>query len=203
MTTVALFGTSADPPHQGHRGVLAWLTHHFDQVAVWASDNPFKQDQSPLADRMAMLRLLVDSLCSSDCSSDQVRVYPELSHRYTLVTLERARQLWPEANFVFAIGADLVPQLSKWYRAPEIFQKVKILVFPRPGYLLREEDLLELRHQGAEIAIALTPQQYDVSSTAYRQCDDYPAILPTIQTYIDEHNLYPCQESSKEKLPTP
>ncbi|MEM8807615.1 MAG: adenylyltransferase/cytidyltransferase family protein, partial [Cyanobacteria bacterium P01_G01_bin.38] len=62
VTTVALFGTSADPPHQGHHGVLTWLGQHFDQVAVWASDNPFKGNQSPLADRMAMLRLLVDDI---------------------------------------------------------------------------------------------------------------------------------------------
>ncbi|MEM9161804.1 MAG: nicotinate-nucleotide adenylyltransferase [Cyanobacteria bacterium P01_F01_bin.4] len=198
VTTVALFGTSADPPHQGHLGVLTWLGQHFDQVAVWASDNPFKGNQSPLADRMAMLRLLVDAIRPPG----RVQVYPELSHRFTLVTLERAQQIWPQATFTLVVGADLIPQLPRWHRASELFQKVKILAFPRPGYPLDDKDLLPLRQQGAEVAIATPPQQYDVSSTAYRQCDDDQAILPAIQTYIDQHNLYPCPDNSKEKLPT-
>lgn len=43
MTRVALFGTSADPPTVGHQAILRWLSEHYDQVAVWAADNPFKK----------------------------------------------------------------------------------------------------------------------------------------------------------------
>ena len=42
MKSVALFGTSADPPTSGHGAILGWLSQHYDQVAVWAADNPFK-----------------------------------------------------------------------------------------------------------------------------------------------------------------
>ncbi|MEM6592470.1 MAG: nicotinic acid mononucleotide adenylyltransferase, partial [Cyanobacteria bacterium P01_C01_bin.73] len=40
MTRIALFGTSADPPHQGHQAILTWLARRFNHVAVWAADNP-------------------------------------------------------------------------------------------------------------------------------------------------------------------
>ena len=59
---IALFGTSADPPHLGHQSILSWLAHEFDQVAVWAADNPYKADQSPIRDRAQMLRLLITTL---------------------------------------------------------------------------------------------------------------------------------------------
>lgn len=59
---IALFGTSADPPHQGHCEILRWLATQFDHVAVWASDNPFKTHQSPLGDRSAMLRLMIGDI---------------------------------------------------------------------------------------------------------------------------------------------
>jgi nicotinate-nucleotide adenylyltransferase len=200
---IALFGTSADPPHAGHRGILVWLGQHFDHVAAWASDNPFKRDQSPLVNRMAMLQLLVETLPSPR----NVQVYPELSHRYTMVTVEQAQQRWPQAEFTLVIGADLVAQLPKWYRARELFAQVKIVVFPRPGYTLSESDLAPLRQHGASVAIAKPTQQYDISSSASRQDEELPEIPPAIQTYIHENHLYPCQQSPcqqncLEKLPS-
>ena len=39
--TVALLGTSADPPSHGHRSLLAGLAATYPLVATWASDNPF------------------------------------------------------------------------------------------------------------------------------------------------------------------
>lgn len=197
LRNIALFGTSADPPHEGHRGILTWLGQQFDHVAVWASDNPFKADQSPLADRMQMLQLIIDSLT---LSQETVQLHPELSHRYTVVTLERARQIWPEAAFTFVIGADLVHQMPRWYQSAQIFQQAKILVFPRPGYPLHERDLDELRQQGASVAIATPPQQFDISSSAYRHApDNHQAahgVPPAVQDYIHAHHLYPCLENS-------
>jgi nicotinate-nucleotide adenylyltransferase len=186
------------PPHAGHQGILAWLGQEYDHVAVWAADNPFKADQSPLADRMEMLRLLISTLKTTGT----VQLHPELSHRFTLVTLERAQQQWPQADFTLVIGADLVAQLPKWYQAQAIFERAQILVFPRPGYPLVEEQLRVLRERGARVAIATPPQQYDISSSAYRQAETDYGIPPIIQTYIEQHNLYPCPENSREKLST-
>ncbi|MEY2856531.1 MAG: nicotinic acid mononucleotide adenyltransferase, partial [Cyanobacteriota bacterium] len=55
MKTIALFGTSADPPTIGHQTILQWLSQHYDRIVVWASDNPFKQHQTPLKFRSEML----------------------------------------------------------------------------------------------------------------------------------------------------
>ncbi|MGB3262812.1 MAG: adenylyltransferase/cytidyltransferase family protein, partial [Microcoleus sp.] len=55
MQKIALFGTSADPPTAGHKTILSWLSQHFDWVAVWASDNPFKSHSTSLEHRSAML----------------------------------------------------------------------------------------------------------------------------------------------------
>jgi nicotinate-nucleotide adenylyltransferase len=195
---IALFGTSADPPHAGHREILVWLGQRFDQVAAWASDNPFKPGQSALSDRMNMLQLLVETLPSPR----NVQVYAQLSHRYSIVTVEQAKKLWPQAEFTFVIGADLVGQLPRWYRAQELLSQVKVLVFPRPGYVLTESMLGELREHGVGVAIANPAQQYNLSSSAYRQCEDLPEIPPSIQTYIHEHHLYPCQQDPPAKLPT-
>jgi Cytidylyltransferase-like len=54
MIHTALFGTSADPPTLGHQAILEWLATQFDEVAVWAADNPFKVQQTPLYHRQTM-----------------------------------------------------------------------------------------------------------------------------------------------------
>ncbi|ASC72675.1 putative nicotinate-nucleotide adenylyltransferase [Halomicronema hongdechloris C2206] len=200
MVSIALFGTSADPPHQGHLAILSWLATEFDHVVVWAANNPFKRHQTSLADRFTMLQLIIDQI---EVPAGRISLYPDLGHSRTIVTLERARQKWPEADFTLVIGADLVSQLPRWYRAQEIFAQAHILVVPRPGYRLSQDDLIELRQQGAHISLATMPHRFDMSSSQYRQADDRDVLPPVVQAYIDQNNLYPCPEDSREKLSTP
>ncbi len=187
---VALFGTSADPPHVGHQSILTWLAEDFDQVAVWAAENPYKKKQSPLGDRAEMLRLLIETLPNKE----SVEVYQSLSDRYSIHSIARARQIWPNAQFTLVVGADLVEQLPKWYQAKEIFEQVEILVFPRPGYTIGGPALAALQQQ-ATVTIAHPPTQYNIASSSYRatNCSEVPDDLPpVIQRYISEHDLYPC-----------
>jgi nicotinate-nucleotide adenylyltransferase len=199
MLNIALFGTSADPPTAGHRVILGWLSEHFDQVAVWASDNPFKGHQTPLGHRMTMLGLLIDDLKPT---RQNVHLEPQLSQPRTFHTLEIAKAQWPEARFTLVIGSDLVAQLSSWYRSGELLQQVDLLIVPRPGYPLSETALETLRHQGAHVAIA-DLNSPDTSSTAYRENGEINGLTPHIEDYIHREHLYPWRDAPKEKQPIP
>jgi nicotinate-nucleotide adenylyltransferase len=200
---IALFGTSADPPHRGHAAILTWLATQFDHVAVWTANNPFKAHQAPLGDRFRMLESLIDEL---GVPPQRVQVHPELSHLRTLVTLERARRIWPQAQFWLVVGADLVEQLPRWYRADEVLAAVSLLVIPRPGYALTEASLANLR-QHTTVQVAAMPA-IDVSSSRYRQGEpdlapaDAPELTPAVQSYIAQHHLYLCPPTSTEPLAT-
>lgn len=195
---IALFGMSADPPHRGHGKILQWLAQHFDHVAVWASDNPFKAHQCPLHDRAAMLDLMIHEL---PVPPGTVALHEELSDRRSLVSVQRAQTIWPHAELTLVIGADLVEQLPSWYKAADLFQIVKILVIPRPGYQPADPALAAIRQMGGECAIADTLKTYEVSSSYYRETEDPNALPAAVSAYINERNLYPCTESSKEKQP--
>lgn len=215
---VALFGTSADPPHMGHRGILAWLVQEFDQVAVWAAENPYKPDQSPLGDRAEMLRLLIKTLPHSTDSEilgakervlgkrsiGKIEVCQSLSDRYSVHSIARAQQRWPKAKFSFVVGADLIAQLPKWYQAQEIFSQADILVFPRPGYPIDGPALQALQAQ-ATVRIAHPPYQHNIASSRYRtaNCNNVPDDLPAvIRDYISKRNLYPCHQTPSAKVST-
>jgi nicotinate-nucleotide adenylyltransferase len=192
---VALFGMSADPPHRGHGEILCWLTHHFDHVAVWASDNPFKEHQCPLSDRAKMLQLMIEDLSIHEGT---IAVYEDLSHRRSLISARQAQNIWPDADLTLVVGSDLVQQLPSWYKAYELFQIVDILVIPRPGHTLSAQMLEPVQAQGGQIAIADIPTTPDLSSSYYRRTEDADALSPSVRAYIDHHHLYPCPESSRE-----
>ncbi|MEM9274687.1 MAG: nicotinate-nucleotide adenylyltransferase [Cyanobacteria bacterium P01_F01_bin.143] len=186
MTKIALFGTSADPPTAGHQTILRWLSEYYDLVVVWASDNPFKEHQTKLEDRSQMLRLAVEEI---DTAQEKIRLCQELSDRRSLITIEKARNIWQDAEFTFVIGSDLLSQISSWYRITELLSQVKILVIPRSGYMIKQSDLDNLSNLGGNFTIAtLDPPQ--VSSTAYRLQGDSTVLTPAVAVYINQHNLY-------------
>ena len=197
MLRVALFGTSADPPTRGHLAILCWLSQHFDQVAVWASDNPFKSHQTALHHRTAMLRLLIGDL---NLSKHNIHVYPELSNSRTVITVEQAQERWQGAELTLVVGSDLVGQLPKWFRAKDLLDRVKLLVAPRPGYSITDKELDPLKQIGADVTIA-DLNAPNVSSTAYREQGETDGVTSPIQAYIDREQLYKCH-ARREKLPT-
>lgn len=185
MKKIALFGTSADPPTIGHQTILHWLSQHYDLVVVWASDNPFKQHQTPLPDRNQMLQLAIETL-----ALDNINLYPELSDRFTLITVNRAREKWgQEVDFSLVIGSDILPQMPSWYRIEELLAQVRLAIVPRRGYRIEQTDLASLRELGGEYAIA-TLNAPQVSSSTYRLEKDRSLVTPAVRDYIYQHGLY-------------
>jgi nicotinate-nucleotide adenylyltransferase len=184
---IALFGTSADPPTVGHKAILQWLSEHYDRVAVWASDNPFKGQQTSLSHRMKMLRLSIEEIATPH---NNLGVYEELSHLKSLISLEKAQKIWGDkAEYSLVIGSDLVNQIPRWYRAKELLKQVRILIIPRPGYAIAKEDLERLYNLGGVYSIANlnTPA---ISSTAYREKRDKNVVTKPVKDYIQKEKLY-------------
>lgn len=189
-TSLALFGTSADPPTEGHQAILEWLSYHYDLVAVWASDNPFKTQQTPLKHRSTMLRLLVSSLAAT---SNNLEYRAELSSPRSLDTVRRAREIWGDrAQLTLVIGSDLVAQLPKWHAISELLSLVRLLIVPRPGYAIEPEHFSQLEALEATWAIADLDAP-EVSSSAFRERCDLDAVAPAVQDYILREKLYACQ----------
>ncbi|MCU0524342.1 MAG: nicotinate-nucleotide adenylyltransferase [Elainella sp. Prado103] len=198
MASIALFGTSADPPTAGHRTILTWLADHYDHVLVWASDNPFKSHQTPLEHRAQMLQLLIDEI---EPPRQNLGLHQDLSSPRALITVERARQAYPDADFTLTIGSDLVDQLPRWYQIETLLHQVKLLIVPRPGYAITDDRLAALRQIGAQITVAdlAVPA---VSSTAYREAGDPEIVPPPVEAYIHREHLYECEDAIPENLLT-
>ncbi len=185
MTQIALFGTSADPPTVGHQSILRWLSQHFDQVAVWAADNPFKEHGATIDQRYAMLQMLIDDL---DC--ENVILDERLGDRRSLNTVNTAKEIWGEdVEYLLVIGSDLAGQIPRWYRAKDLLKQVTLLIFPRKGYPIQPEAIKKLsalksRWQEANY----TPPP--VSSSDYRIAGQSAVVIEAIADYITKEKLY-------------
>src|SRR6266853_5456243 len=143
---IGLLGGSFNPAHDGHRHVSLEALKRLGLDEVWwlvSPQNPLKagNGMEPLATRLARAKLIAHH--------PRIRVEaPELllGTRYTLDTVRELNQLYPQAHFVWLMGADILPQLVDWQGWRELFAEIPIAAFARPGWR-SEEHTSELQSQ--------------------------------------------------------
>ena len=184
INSIALFGTSADPPTLGHEALMCELTKIFPKVITWASDNPDKKHQIPLLKRAQLLKLLVKKI-----SHPKLELVQELSSPRTIHTLKKAFQLWPEASFSFVIGSDLAVQVPKWLNAKSILNKATIAIAMRDGWPISNQQLEEIKKLGGEIDL-LPFHIPESSSSKFREKPQKVLVPEEIVPLLLEENLY-------------
>ncbi len=182
--SIALFGTSADPPTLGHEALLGELIKIFPKVITWASDNPDKKHQIPLLKRSELLRILVKKI-----SNPKLEIVQELSSPRTIHTLKKAFKLWPEASFSFVIGSDLAVQVPKWLNAKSILNKATIAIAMRDGWPISNNQLEDITNLGGEID--LLPFSIPKSSSSkFRERPQEVLVPKELVPLLLEENLY-------------
>ena len=183
-TALALFGTSADPPTEGHRALLEGLADHYGQVVTWASDNPYKQHGAPLELRAQLLGALVAAI-----DDPRIQHVQALSSPRALITLERAAERWPHQPMVFVVGGDLAGQVPSWWRAAELLQRCRLAVVPRQGFALDPAALDAIRALGGQPELVPLPVPATASSAIRRRPS--PEQVPAeLWAELVRHNLY-------------
>ena len=140
---IAFFGGTFDPPHRGHLAIAraAGARLSLDQVLVApVATQPLKggSAHSSFADRLAMVRLAVANdpcLVASDLDAPR----PDGKPNYTIDTLRRLRrQLQPDDELFFLLGADSFLTLKLWHRSSELLLSCNFIVAGRPGFSLEQ-----------------------------------------------------------------
>ena len=184
MTSVALLGTSADPPTCGHEALLEQLLDHHDRVVTWASDNPGKRHALPLEQRCNLLQTLVQAISNPRLSQVQ-----ELSSPWAITTLKRAEALWPGQHLSFVVGSDLAAQIPSWKQSDQWLPHCRLAIAPRQGWPLTGAALQQLQEHGAHL------DQLDLcvpasASSDLRQQPRQEQLPEAVWPLLLKHNLY-------------
>lgn len=193
---IGIMGGTFDPLHDGHlacaeaaREALA-----LDRVLFVPCGVPsFKQGtvEASAADRLAMTRL--GTAGCEGFAVDDLEVFRE-GVTYTVDTLARLKERWPQAELAFIMGADAARALPTWDRPGELAELARFAVVERAGDGLSAAELAELEAAGFRID-AIEAETPAVSSQEIRRRvrngDSVAGLVPeAVERYIMEHHLY-------------
>jgi nicotinate-nucleotide adenylyltransferase len=133
---LAIFGGSFNPPHVAHQmvGLYVLETQPVDHlVCVPSYRHPFDKHLAPYADRVEMCRRLVAPFgARASVSTIEEELGGEVS--LTLTVLEALASRNPGARLRFVIGADILPEVDKWWRWADIEALAPPIIVGRAGF---------------------------------------------------------------------
>ena len=162
-TKIGLFFGSFNPVHNGHLMLANYIVEYTDLDSIWfvvSPQNPFKDKESLLQDRhrFDMIEMAVGNDSRFEVCDIEFNM-PKPS--YTIDTLTRLSELYPETEFHLICGMDNLVNFKKWKNAQEILDNYNLLVYPRKGY--EGGDLIN--HKSVRIIDA---PEIEISSTFIR-----------------------------------
>lgn len=129
--SVGLFGGSFNPAHAGHMHVALTGLNALNLDHIWwmvSPQNPLKPAQPSYESRAQTVRAL-----GLPPRMEISQLEHRLGTQYTIDTLRRARQIYPQTKFVFLMGADNFLQFPKWKNWQDIMALVPIAIIARSG----------------------------------------------------------------------
>lgn len=187
---IGLFFGSFNPVHIGHLALANYMFNSTDIQQVWlvvSPHNPLKNKNQLLNqnDRLHLVNLALDFHPNIKGSNFEFDL-PQPS--YTINTLARLKEKYPEHQFSLIMGQDNLQSFNKWKNYEEILKRHHIYVYPRPNCKASEFDT----HPNVHLTEA---PLMDISSTFIRNSikekkDVRFFLHPKVWEEIDTMNFY-------------
>ncbi len=147
METIAIFGGTFDPVHNGHAAIVkSVLTQKLaDRVIVLPSYTPPHKQNRPITDfekRFDMLNLVFSTMANVEVSDFERKLNLEKS--YTFKVMEQLEKHYPAAKLKIVIGGDSLKNIHSWYHAAELVEKYEIITYPRANETLDIDSLRKI-----------------------------------------------------------
>jgi nicotinate-nucleotide adenylyltransferase len=130
---IGLLGGSFNPPHAAHLRISLEALRRLGLDQVWwlvSPGNPLKHPPPPAAETRA-------SAAARLVRHPRIKITDfetGLGSAYTCDTIRYLKRRFPDARFVWLMGADNLAQFHRWKDWKSLFGLVPIAVFDRPGF---------------------------------------------------------------------
>lgn len=186
MRRIGILGGTFDPPHLGHLLIAEEVRIALELEEIWFIPTyvpPHKQEATTeAAERINMVE---QAIRGNDTFKINTIEVDRLEKSYTVDTLRILKEEYPDTEFFFIIGADMVEYLPHWNQIDQLMNLVSFVGVKRTGYQM------DTVYPIIEVEIPM----FDISSTFIRNRllsnTSVTYLLPeSVYSYIKEKRLY-------------
>ncbi len=167
---VGILGGSFNPPHSGHLHISNLAIKRLGLKQLWwipTIQNPLKNEsiKSSYASRIKLCKALTKNNPNIKVKDIERKLFGASKKFYTYNLLKRLKQLYPNYEFYFIIGADSLVSFHKWYNYKKIPELAEIVVISRTGFDKSSNNSKAAKQISY---LFLNEQTVDISSTELR-----------------------------------
>lgn len=201
MKKIGIMGGTFDPIHNGHMmlGKTAYKQFKLDEVWFMPNGNPpHKKQESIKSD--AIHRMDMVDIAIADINEFKLQKYEVIKENvsYSWETMKHFKELYPENEFYFIIGADSLFTIETWVHPERLFPNCIILAAYRDDIDTDEEMYTQINYlhkkYNADIRL-LRSTLMNISSSELRQMimegKSISGLIPeNVKNYIVKEGLY-------------
>ena len=196
---IGILGGTFDPIHNGHIEIAerVFLEFSLSCVLVLVSGDPPHKKR----DDMASAKQRFEMACLA-CASRNFLMPSDIEigragKTYTVDTIKILREMYPNDELYYIIGADTLYELESWKNPEELMRSTSFICIGRPGRTFQENAAMASRLKevyGADIYLSAATGP-DISSTIirdrFRTCGDSGGMVDEkVEEYIKANGLY-------------
>jgi len=188
VKSIALFGTSADPPTIGHKKILEELSKIYALTISYVSNNPKKKHIEDISIRSHLLKTLID-----DLDNPKILFNQKISSQWAVESIKKCKEIYKFNNLDFVIGSDLIKDIFYWKNFDKIILEVSFFIILREGYPVESNTLKMLETYNVKFKIS-SIKIPNISSSKFRLNFNYSNLPSSLIDFVKKNNLY---ESTK------
>jgi len=186
--SIALFGTSADPPTIGHKKILEELSKTYAFTIGYVSNNPNKNHKEDISIRSHLLKTLIE-----DLDNPKILFNQSVSSQWAIESIKKCKRIYKLNNLDFVIGSDLIQDIFSWKNFDKIIKEVSFFIIIREGYPVESNTLRMLETYNVKFKIS-SIKIPNISSSKFRLNFNYSNLPTSLIDFVKKNNLY---ESTK------
>ncbi len=184
LKSVALFGTSADPPTIGHKKIIEELSEIYDLTISYVSNNPNKKHKEDISIRSHLLKTLIE-----DLDNPKILFNQRLSSKWALESIKKCKKIYEFNNLDFVIGSDLIKDIFSWKNFDKIVKEVSFFIILREGYPVKSNTIKMLETYKVKFRIS-NIKIPNISSSKFRLNFNYSNLPTSLIDIVKKNNLY-------------
>jgi len=182
--SIALFGTSADPPTIGHKKILEELSKIYSFTISYVSNNPNKKHKENISIRSHLLKTLIE-----DLDNPKILFNQRVSSEWSVESIKKCKKIYEFNNLDFVIGSDLIKDIFCWKNFDKIVKEVSFFIILREGYPVESNTLKMLETYKVKFRIS-NIKIPNISSSKFRLNLNYSNLPKSLIDIVKKDNLY-------------